>query len=77
MQNVTKKFLVLKYARFVVTLFQFLNLDFDVGFMMGIRNNWNCISSGREEHSVKRHCLFHLDSLTHFEASGFFKDNST
>lgn len=77
MPNVIKKFLQLKYAKFVVALFQFLNLSFDVGFMMGIRNNWNCISGGGEEYGVKLRCLFHLDSSTYFEAGGFFKDNST
>lgn len=77
MPTIIKKFYLLKYDKFVVALFQFLNLNFDVGLMMGIRNSWNCISSGGEEYSVKLCCLFHLDSFTYFEAGGFFKDNST
>lgn len=49
MPDVNKKFHLLKCAEFVVVLFQFLNLNFAVGFMMGIRNNLNCVSSAGKD----------------------------
>lgn len=67
---------MLKYAAIIVTLFQFLNLNFAVGFMMGIGNSCNCISR-RGRIQCQLLCLFLLDSWTHFGAGGFLKDNST
>lgn len=61
MPNAIKKFHLLKYAKFVVVLFQFLNLDFAVGLMMGIRNNLNCISS--EGKDTVSNCVYSILTL--------------